>query len=129
MSLNNLIELEKYRSAEVPMDDWNIKGVFGDIMLCRFVDAQDGPGGEYVLRNGIAVPLDVTKHTWRIVEVLKKGPEVHDYIKEGDLLMIPNDRGIPCVQRHGKKKENLIFINESRAFCAVDRKGEASSEK
>lgn len=122
MSVSNLIELETYKGAEVPMDDWNIVGVFGDILLCRFVDSQDGPGGEYVMRHGIAVPLDVTKHTWRIVQVLKRGKEVSPEISEGDLLMIPNDRGIPCVQRIGKKKENLIFINEARVFCKVEEK-------
>ena len=122
MSMNNLIELEKYKGAEVPMDDWNITGVFGDILLCRFVDAQDGPGGEYVMRNGIAVPLDVTKHTWRIVEVVQRGFSVSKHIKVGDLLMIPNDRGIPCVQRTGKTKDNLIFINEERVFCKVEAK-------
>ena len=127
MSLGNLIELEKYRGAEVPMDDWKIIGVFGDILLCKFVDSQEGPGGEYVMRNGIAVPLDVTKHTWRIVQVLQAGPEVSKEIKAGDLLMIPNDRGIPCVQKVGKVKENLIFINEARVFCKVEERKPSTS--
>jgi hypothetical protein len=123
MSLNNLIDIEKYKSAEIPMEDWNIIGVFGDILLCKFVDVADsGVEGDYILRGGIAVPLDVSRHTWRIVEVLKKGVKTSSEIDIGDLLMIPNDRGIPCIQKNGKKKENLIFINEDRVFCKVEKK-------
>lgn len=123
MSINNLIDIEKYRSAEIPMEDWNITGVFGDILLCEFVDvAEGGVEGDYILRGGIAVPLDTTRHTWRIVKVLQKGVKSSGEINVGDLLMIPNDRGIPCVQKNGKKKENLIFINEDRVFCKVEKR-------
>lgn len=125
MSIGNLIDVERYKTAEIPMEDWNIVGVFGDILLCKFVDVEEGNfgEGEYITRGGIAVPLDVTKHTWRIVEVLQRGPKVTDEINVGDLLMIPNDRGIPCVKKNDQgKKESLIFINEDRVFCKVDWK-------
>lgn len=122
MNLNNTIVLEKYASAEIPMDDWDIIDVFGDILLCRFADIPEGDDGSHIMRNGIAIPLDVSRHTWRIVEVLKKGLKASSEINIGDRLMIPNDRGISCVQQSSGKREKFIFINEDRIFCKVQNK-------
>lgn len=123
MDLTKLNNLERYAGSEIPMEDWRITAVFGDILLCKFVDAEEGPGGgEFVVRNGISIPLDVTKHTWRIVKVLQIGPDASSLIKVGDYLMIPNDKGLPCVQKNGNKREKLIFINQDRVFCRVEPK-------
>jgi hypothetical protein len=120
MDMNKAIVLEKYADTEIPMSDWNITGVFHDILMCRYADVPEGDDGSHIIRNGIVVPLDVRTGTWRVVEVLKKGASSSDDISVGDLLMIPNDRGISCVQSHDGKKERFIFINEERIFCKVE---------
>lgn len=120
--MNKPIILEKYADTEIPMSDWNIIDVFHDILMCRFADVPEGDDGTHIIRNGIVVPIDVRTGTWRVVEVLKKGPKASDTIEVGDLLMIPNDRGISCVQQHDGNKERFIFINDERVFCKVTAK-------
>jgi len=124
MDLNNSIVLEKYSSAEIPMDDWEITDVFDDILMCVYADVPEDTDGDYIVRRGITIPLDVTKHTWRIVRVLKKGKKASEDINEGDLLMIPGDRGISCVQQSSGERQRFIFINEERVFCKVTERAD-----
>lgn len=126
----NKIELEKYAGVEVPMGDWDIVGVYDDILMCEYVDVDDSVGdGLYVIRDGISVPLDTVRNSWRIVKALQVGPQAKG-VEVGDLLMIPNDRGIPCVQRtEDGKKKHFVFINTDRVFCKVKPKDKTKKAK
>jgi len=106
------LNLDECERTGLPMD-WDIIGVFGDILMCKYVD--ENPHGE-VLRNGIYLKQEVTQNLWRVVEVLIVGPSASKNVNVGDLLMIPGDRGIPGLSKDGTK---LIFINEPRAFAKV----------
>jgi hypothetical protein len=121
--LSSRIELEKYAGVEIPMGDWDIVGVYDNIIMCEYVDLDDSFGdGLYIVRDGISIPLDTVRTSWRIVKALHIGPEAKG-VEVGDLLMVPGDRGIPCIQRteNGKKKY-FVFINMDRIFCKVKPK-------
>lgn len=126
--IGNKIELERYAGVEVPMGDWDIVGVYDNILMCEYVDLDDSFGDSlYVIRDGISVPLDTVKAAWRIVKALHVGPEVKN-IQVGDLLMIPHDRGIPCIQRTAEgKKKYYVFINTDRVFCKVTPKNKTKT--
>ena len=81
IDMNNSMILEKYSSTEVPMSDWNIEEVFSDVLMCTYADTPEGGDGDHVLRKGIVVPINVKTHTWRVVEVIKKGNPNTDNIK------------------------------------------------
>lgn len=106
------LNLDECNRDSIP-SDWEITDVFGDILMCEFVD--ENVNGE-VMRTGIWVKQDITQHLWRIVRVLKVGPNASDRIKEGDCVMIPGDKGIRGLQKDGRK---VIFINEPRLFAKV----------
>lgn len=109
------LNLDEVQRQKVPMD-WDITDVFGDILMCKYIDENDH--GE-VLRDGVWLRQDVTHNLWRVVEVLKTGPGCSGNISVGDKLMIPGDKGIPSVSNKG---ERLIFVNEERAFAKVEKK-------
>lgn len=93
--------------------DWDITGVFGDILMCEFAD--ENVSGE-VIRSGIYVKTDVTNNLWRTVKILMKGPGATDNVSVGDYVIMPNDRGIRGMSKGGKK---IVFVNEDRLFCKV----------
>jgi len=106
------LDLESCSRDAIPKD-WEIDSVMGDILMCRYVDENES--GE-VMRDGVWVPLNMVQHLWRVVEVMKVGPQASENMNEGDFLMIPSSRGIPGVSKGGDK---LIFINEPRVFAKV----------
>ena len=79
--------------------------------------AHDGTG-QTVMRNGIALPLAHVQKAWRIGKVVLAGPKCN-YVKVGDNVCFPSDRGIPCsnidVSDVGTLKDS-IFLNEGRVF-------------
>ena len=108
------LNLDQCNRTAIP-SDWDITEVFGDIIMCKYVD--ENATGE-VQRNGIWVQRDVVKHLWRVVEVVLKGPSVPAGIEVGDYLMIPGDRGLEGMSKDGLK---LIFINAERIFAKVSK--------
>lgn len=106
------LDLEQCNKDAIP-SDWDITGVLGDILMCEYVDENET--GE-VMRNGIYVQKSMVPYLWRVVKVLKIGPQASENIKEGDFLMLPSDKGIKGIT---KDKKNLVFINEPRVFAKV----------
>ena len=106
------LDLDQCQRTSVPTD-WDVVGVFGDIIMCKYVD--ENKQGE-VLRNGIWLRKEISQYLWRVVEVMQVGPEVPKYVNVGDTLMIPQDRGIGAVNKNG---DSLVFINVSRVFAKV----------
>jgi len=106
------LNLDECNKSSLP-SDWEIAGVFGDILMCEYID--ENLNGE-ILRDGIYLKRDITQNLWRVVKVLKVGPSSSERIKEGDMLLIPGDRGIPGITKQGKR---LIFVNEPRVFARV----------
>tara|TARA_R110000772_G_scaffold173482_3_gene285422 strand:+ start:39 stop:410 length:372 start_codon:yes stop_codon:yes gene_type:complete len=113
--------IEKYAIESVPTQDWEFTQLLDDIIMCRYIDADDDGN---VKRNGIFIPTDATKQVWRVAEVIMVGDTVPDYITPGVKLMFPSDKGIPAVTRDGT---NIIFLNVERIFGIVERADEQTS--
>ena len=103
--------------------------LFDDVILIEYCDLHGGEdGSEYILRGGIAVPINQVHNAWRKGKVILNGPRVQ-YAKVGDVVVFPNNMGIPItnleVEGYGKIK-NGLFINEQRMFgiCKVNDKTE-----
>jgi len=109
------LSLDTYRGSRIPTD-WEIIGVAGDIIRAEFIDCTGD--GDYIDRGGILLDNKVSQYTWRIAKVINVGPQCHD-TKPGDLIMFPNDKGIPMTNVGGK---NYIFLNEARIFAFVKPK-------
>jgi hypothetical protein len=105
------LNLENCSKDAIP-SDWDITEVFGDIIMCKYVD--ENATGE-VLRNGIWLSKDISHNLWRIVEVILAGPEAIG-INIGDTLLVPGDKGIPGMSKNGVK---LLFVNKERIFGKV----------
>lgn len=110
------------------LDDYKLSNVFDDVILLEYCDLHGGEdGSEYILRGGIAVPINQVHNAWRKGKVILIGPGVK-YAKVGDIVVFPNNMGIPIsnleVEDHGKVNRGL-FINEQRMFgiCKVNEKG------
>lgn len=109
------INMDSYRGSHIP-DEWEITGVLGDIIRAEYIDCTED--GEYISRDGILVDNKVSQYTWRVAKVINAGPACKD-VKENDLIMFPNDKGIPMTNVNG---HNYIFLNEARIFAFVKAK-------
>lgn len=118
---------DKMLPSDFGLDDYKLSNLFDDVILIEYCDLHGGEdGSEYILRGGIAVPINQVHNAWRKGRVILNGPRVQ-YAKVGDIVVFPNNMGIPItnleVEGHGKIK-NGLFINEQRMFgiCKVNDK-------
>lgn len=113
--------------SDFGLDDYKLSKLFDDVILLEYADLVSGEeGGDYILRGGIAIPINQVHNAWRKGKVILKGPRV-TYTELGDIVVFPNNMGIPItnleVEGHGKVK-NGLFLNEQRMFgiCKVNDK-------
>lgn len=118
---------DKMLPSDFGLDDYVLSNLFDDVILIEYCDLHGGKdGSEYILRGGIAVPINQVHNAWRKGKVILNGPRVQ-YANVGDIVVFPNNMGIPItnleVEGHGKIK-NGLFINEQRMFgiCKVNSK-------
>lgn len=118
---------DKMLPSDFGLDDYVLSNLFDDVILIEYCDLHGGEdGSEYILRGGIAVPINQVHNAWRKGKVILNGPRVQ-YANVGDIVVFPNNMGIPItnleVEGHGKIK-NGLFINEQRMFgiCKVNSK-------
>lgn len=107
------------------LDDYILSELLDDVILLEFCDLVTGEeGGDYILRGGIAIPINQVHNAWRKGKVVLKGPNVKQ-AKIGDILVFPNNMGIKIanleVDGYGKIR-NGLFLNEQRIFgiCKVN---------
>ncbi len=114
--------------SDFGLDDYKLSKVFDDVILVEYCDIHGSEdGSEYIMRGGIAVPINQVHNAWRKGKVILIGPNVR-YTNVGEIVVFPNNMGIPItnleVENYGKLKKGL-FINEQRMFgiCKVNEKG------
>lgn len=118
------MNLDEYRNTKLP-SDWTVTKVLDDVIMAEFVDTDDS--GENVERNGVFIPVDVSKSLWRVGIVRLIGPKCSDQVKIGSYICWPNDKGIRALSVDGKVK--YVFINEARVFGIVEKdKSKAKKE-
>jgi hypothetical protein len=110
---------DKALPTDFGMDDYVLSTVLDDVILVEYADLHGGEdGAEYIMRGGIAVPVNQVHNAWRKGKVILVGARVQ-YAKLGDIVVFPNNMGIPVsnlnIEGHGKVKKGL-FINEQRIF-------------
>jgi cellobiose-specific phosphotransferase system component IIB len=113
--------------SDFGLDDYKLSKVFDDVILIEYCDVHGSEdGSEYILRGGIAVPVNQVHNAWRKGKVVLIGPNVR-YTALDEIVVFPNNMGIPItnleVEGYGKLK-NGLFINEQRMFgiCKVNEK-------
>ena len=133
MSIDGLLPQKSHIDLSDPMlpsdfgmDDYILSKLFDDVILMEYTDLHTGEeGGDYILRGGIAVPVNQIHNAWRKGKVILKGPGVR-YTEVGDIVVFPNNMGIPItnleVENYGKVK-NGLFLNEQRMFgiCKLNK--------
>ena len=114
--------------SDFGLDDYKLSKVFDDVILIEYCDVHGSEdGSEYILRGGIAVPVNQVHNAWRKGKVVLIGPNVR-YTALDEIVVFPNNMGIPItnleVEGYGKLK-NGLFINEQRMFgiCKVNETG------
>lgn len=105
--------------SDFGLDDYKLSSLLADVILIEYADLVTGEaGGDYILRGGIAVPINQIHNAWRKGKVVLAGPTV-EWTKVGDTVVFPNNMGIPItnleVEDYGKIK-NGLFLNEQRIF-------------
>jgi hypothetical protein len=110
---------DKSLPTDFGMDDYVLSTVLDDVILVEYADLHGSEdGAEYIMRGGIAVPVNQIHNAWRKGKVILVGARVQ-YAKLGDIVVFPNNMGIPVtnlnIEGHGKVKKGL-FINEQRIF-------------
>jgi hypothetical protein len=105
------IELDAYQTQPFELADWTLTSVLDDILMVQYVDATED--GKEVMRNGLLVPINISTHVWRVGKVILAGPSCK-YVKKGDHIVFPNDKGIraSCIN----ELKNIVFLNEARVF-------------
>lgn len=111
------VQLDNYIGQDLNLDGWKLSKVLDDILMCQYIDVSED--GTEVKRGNIWVPLNAVNFTWRLAKVLLAGPDCKT-VKEGDIVMFPNDKGIQVANLNNLK--HIVFLNESRIFgvCLPD---------
>lgn len=113
-----LIDLDQYTNDVFTLLGFKLSTVLDDIILVQYADLAHGPGGDTVLRNGVAIPLSHVEKAWRIGRVVLAGPRCK-HVQPKDYVCFPSDKGIPCsnldVDDVGILKD-AVFLNEDRIF-------------
>ena len=117
----SILDLSNYSSGSFDgaLNGFLLSSVADDILLAYHVDETET--GE-IKRGSIFIKPNNDSKAWRIAKIVLAGPNCK-YVKEGDFVMYPSDRGIKVssidVENVGEIK-NAIFLNEARIFgkCA-----------
>ena len=106
------------------LDDYVFSKLLDDIILVEYADlVMDDVSGDYIMRKGIAIPVNQIHNAWRKGKVVLAGPQVK-WVAVDDIVVFPNNMGIPItnldIEGHGPIK-NGLFLNEQRLFgiCKV----------
>lgn len=127
-----LIDLDLYRNDNFSLFGFKLSKVLDDIILIKYADLGDEQG-RTIMRNGIAIPLAHVERAWRIGKIVLAGPNCK-YVKVGDHICFPSDKGIPCsnldVYGVGVLRD-ATFLNESRIFgiCKPDQLNKKNASK
>jgi hypothetical protein len=107
--------IDAYSTDSFNLSDYKLTQVLDDILLVQYVDVSED--GREVMRNGVLVPVDVARYTWRVGKVILAGPSCKT-VKQGDYVVFPNDKGIRASNINGLR--NVVFLNEIRIFSIVE---------
>lgn len=95
------------------LTNWKITALLDDIIMVAYADSnEDG----HIKRGSIYINPETSRATWRVGKVLLKGPDVPEFINEGDYVQFPNDRGIVSTINNG---DQVVFLNADRIFGVV----------
>jgi hypothetical protein len=111
------VQLDHYLGSDFMLDGWNLTKVLDDILMCQYIDVNED--GSEVKRGSIWVPINAVNFTWRLARVILSGPDCKT-VKEGDVVVFPNDKGIQVSNLNGLK--HVVFLNESRIFGVCESK-------
>ena len=111
------IQIENYQAQSIMLDGWNLTKVLDDILMCQYIDTNED--GTEVKRGSLYVPINVTTFAWRLAKVVLAGPKCTT-VKEGDIVMFPNDKGLQVANLNDMK--NIVFLNENRIFGVCEAK-------
>jgi hypothetical protein len=111
------IQIENYPAQSIMLDGWNLTKVLDDILMCQYIDTNED--GTEVKRGSLYVPINVTTFAWRLAKVVLAGPKCTT-VKEGDIVMFPNDKGLQVANLNDMK--NIVFLNENRIFGVCEAK-------
>jgi co-chaperonin GroES (HSP10) len=111
------VQMDNYLGSDMNLDEWNLTKVLDDILMCQYIDINED--GTEVKRGSIWVPINAVNFTWRLAKVLLAGPDCKT-VKEGDVVIFPNDKGIQVANLNGHK--HIVFLNESRIFGVCEPK-------
>ena len=116
---------DKQLPSDFGLDDYKLSQLFDDVILLEYCDMiSDENGNDFVMRRGLAIPVQQVHNAWRKGTVVLKGPNVLQ-AKIGDIVVFPNNMGIPIsnleVEGYGRL-DNGLFLNEQRMFgiCKVN---------
>jgi hypothetical protein len=123
---HSLIDLsDKNLPVDFGMEEYVLSRLMDDVMLLEFCDLQGSDDGvEYIMRGGIAIPINNVMNAWRKGRVILKGPNVR-YTEVGEIVMFPANMGVQIgnleVEGYGSVKKGL-FLNEQRMFGIAAKK-------
>jgi co-chaperonin GroES (HSP10) len=93
--------------------------LYDDFVFADYIDIDNG----FIKHESGLVTVDTSSNkTWRKAEVIMVGPACR-FTKVGDIILFPNDKGLPCGEvnhYHGTAK-NGIFLSEHRIFAKLSK--------
>ena len=100
------------------LEDWDIIDLFKDTIWAEFIDEVDE---ESVSRGGIVIPTNISqlKDFYRILRVLKVGPECSDSVKEGVFLLMPPQMGMKGLKK-GPNGCSSVFVREDKVMAVIE---------
>lgn len=114
----SLIDLDGNSEGFFGLEDYKLSKLFDDFILVEFIDEVEDSGGSYMMRNGLAIPTNVSTKAWRKAKVILTGPNVA-YTNKDDIVLFPNDKGATVanveVAGYGVVRKGM-FLNEQRLF-------------
>lgn len=116
--IKGLVNPEDYLETNISLDDFELDLLLDDTILVRYADGD----GDTVNRGGILVQNTMETKTWRVGQIILAG-ETCRYLKSGDFVLFPHDKGIKTknIKLGGKSYPEALFLSETRVFGRLKR--------
>lgn len=128
------INLESPNCAgDMAIRGFAVKSLYDDFVFADYLDVDNG----FIKDESGLVTVDTTANkTWRKAQVLMVGPMCRE-TKPGDIILFPNDKGLPCgevtyiipEQDIVEIAKNGIFLSEHRIFATLTNNTNVSDSK
>lgn len=116
------VDIDDDINYNLPTDEFNIVGVYDDVILGDIYISRSNTNGEIVSKGGIVIAVNAEavneKNLYQVMEVTMVGNTVK-HVKRGDFVVVSKTAGMKMVEFDGRK---CAMVRETNIFMKVEPK-------